>query len=100
MKLYISEKEDFSEDLLYADGTKLVSLFEESECEVETEGCELCLLENLQNQKAIECLKELKEKLKTHCGYYFSIDDADGWYLSEAKIDLLIDNKIKELEKN
>lgn len=55
---------------------------------------------NTQNQKAIECLKELKEKLKRHCDYCFTVDDTKGWYLSETKIDLLIDNKIKELEKN
>ena len=99
VKLYISEKEDFSEDLLYADDTKLVSWFEESECEVETENCELCLLEDLQNQKAIECLKEIKEKLKAHCEWSNS-GSYIGRYLSEVKLEKLIENKIKELEKN
>ena len=55
--------------------------------------------ENDSHQKAIECLKELKEKLKTHCDYYFTVDDADGWYLSEVKLEKLIENKIEELEK-
>lgn len=72
----------------------------ESDCTVAeitiTEGN----LESNQNQKAIGCLKELKEKLKMYCDYYFTVDDADGWYLPETNIDLLIDNKIKELEGN
>lgn len=72
--------------------------------ELNLEDCEIVEITitegNLEvNQKAIECLKELKEKLKMHCDYYYTVDDADGWYLPETKIDLLIDNKIKELEK-
>lgn len=49
-----------------------------------------------QTQKAIECLKEVKEYIKLHCEY--TVKDKIGWYLPENKIDILIDNKIKELE--
>ena len=49
-----------------------------------------------QNQKAIECLKEVKEKLKAHCEY--TQKENIGWYLPQKKIEVIIDNKIKELE--
>lgn len=57
---------------------------------------DLFKLYNQQTQKAIECLKEVKEYLKLHCEY--TVKDKIGWYLPENKIDVLIDTKIKELE--
>ncbi len=58
IKLYVSKNEDISEDLLFADDTTLISYFNETECEVITEDCELCLLEKILNQQLAE--KEVK----------------------------------------
>lgn len=106
IKLYISKQEDtVSEDLLYADETKLVSWFEDTECEVETEDCELCLLEPLQTQKAIECLKEVREELSYRVIPYDKLYESEEYTrYDEGCLDSYhfairrIDNKIKELE--
>lgn len=66
-KLYVSEDSDISEDCLYADETKLVSYFEESECELEYEDCKLFLLKDYvkdKDQQIEELKKQLEEKDK------------------------------------
>ena len=91
IKLYVSKKEHISGDLLFADDTTLTSYFNETECELITEDCELCSLEEVQNQKAIECLKEVRVK-EMSC---------NGKKVPEKYIACFngfIDNKIKELE--
>lgn len=47
-----------------------------------------------QNQKAIECLKEVKEYISTNIFYVVIEEDISG-----KEINQFIDNKIKELEK-
>lgn len=50
-------------------------------------------IKSYQNQKAIECLKEMRESFRSE-GYF-----EDDWYVvSLDNIDRIIDNKIKELE--
>ena len=56
--------------------------------------CEQQHIKN-QNQKAIECLKEVKESFRSE-GYF---DEFDDYFLLIDDIDRVIDNKIKELEE-
>lgn len=56
IKLYVSKEAPISQDCLYADETKLVSWFEETECELENEDCQLLLLEDrLAEERKIVC---------------------------------------------
>lgn len=89
IKLYVSKNEDISEDLLFADDTTLTSYFNETECEVITENCELCLLEKILNQRVIDCLKEVKEEL--------NYGDYDFGTIAVREVENIIDTNIKEL---
>ena len=60
IKLYVSKEAPISQDCLYADETKLVSWFEEAECELEYEECQLLLLED----RLAEERKKICEKIR------------------------------------
>ena len=61
IKLYVSKEAPISQDCLYADETKLVSWFEESECELEHEDCQLLLLEDRLAEERKKVVKEAKK---------------------------------------
>lgn len=66
IKLYVSEKEPISRDCLYADETKLVSWFEETECELEHEDCQLLLLEDALAEERKRVVQEIWEDFESY----------------------------------
>ncbi len=56
-------------------------------------------LEANQNQKAIECLKELKAFIEKNESPSFAQSLSGYWFISSKKLFEYVDNKIKELEK-
>lgn len=63
IKLYVNKDSDISEDCLFADETKLVSYFEESECELENEDCKLFLLEDYVKDKYQQVRADERKKV-------------------------------------
>lgn len=63
IKLYTSVINPISNDLFFADDTELISYFNETECEVKTENCELLAIEDYETEQ-IDKLTHENEMLK------------------------------------
>lgn len=79
IKLYVSKEENISEDLLYADNSTLISYFITAEdCSVETENCELKLLEDLLKEKYQAIRKQVCDEIRNLAHNYFGLIICDN----------------------
>lgn len=60
IKLYTSVINPISNDLFFADDTELISYFNETECEVKTENCELLAIEDYETEQIDKLTHENK----------------------------------------
>lgn len=101
IKLYVSKEENISEDLLYADNSTLISYFITAEdCNVETENCELKLLEDLLKEKYQAIRKQVCDEIRNLAmNYITSIINENCQILKRTDTYISSNDLFKILEK-